>query len=141
MSDEKLSTFYAELWKKPIWHGNCTGSLIRMWKQGSPMAVEATQNTQNQTTPASVLVCTRNRPQDLEFALPTSMAQAYPNFEVVLIDQSTNDDTERLVRKLCGSDPRVRYIRTNTVGLSIARNMALTEARYDICAFTDDDCE
>lgn len=102
------------------------------------MAVEVMQK---HTTPASVLICTRNRPQDLEFALPTILAQDYPNFEIVLIDQSTNDDTEHLVRKLCGSDPRLRYIRTSTVGLSIARNMALTEAKHDICAFTDDDCE
>lgn len=103
------------------------------------MAVDNSQT--HRTTPASVLVCTRNRPQDLEFALPTIMAQDYPDFEVVLIDQSTNDDSERFVRDHFGNDPRLRYIRTKTVGLSIARNMALAEARHDICAFTDDDCE
>ena len=90
--------------------------------------------------PLSVLVCTRNRPEDLAKALPGIMAQDYPNFEVVLIDQSTNDDSEREAKAKFGSDARLRYIRTDTVGLSIARNMALTEARNDICAFTDDDC-
>jgi glycosyltransferase involved in cell wall biosynthesis len=90
--------------------------------------------------PVSVLVCTRNRPDDLVMALPGIMAQDYPCYEVVLIDQSTNDESEQRVKAQFGHDPRLRYIRTPTVGLSIARNMALTEARQEICAFTDDDC-
>ncbi|MDW8207282.1 MAG: glycosyltransferase family 2 protein [Chloroherpetonaceae bacterium] len=99
------------------------------------------QSTQRQATPVSVLICTRNRPQDIAFALPTVMAQEYPCYEVILVDQSTNEDTTRFVHERFGTDPRLRYIRTATVGLSVARNIALTEARHEICAFTDDDCE
>jgi glycosyltransferase involved in cell wall biosynthesis len=91
-------------------------------------------------SPISVLICTRNRPDDLVQALPGVLAQTYPDYEVVLVDQSTNDESERRVLAAHGGDRRLRYVRTATVGLSIARNIALSEARYEICAFTDDDC-
>jgi glycosyltransferase involved in cell wall biosynthesis len=91
--------------------------------------------------PVSVLICTRNRPEDLAEAMPKVLAQDYPNYEVVVIDQSTHDESEQRILARFGSDPRLRYIRTATVGLSIARNMALTEARHELCAFTDDDCD
>jgi len=94
-----------------------------------------------ETAPVSVLICTRNRLEDLLHALPGVLAQDYSNYEVVLIDQSTDDEVERQVRLQFGADPRLRYIRTATVGLSIARNLALHEARHEICAFTDDDCD
>ncbi len=90
--------------------------------------------------PVSILMCTRNRPEDLKKALPGVLAQDYPDYEVVLIDQSTNDESETWVRENYGANSRLRFTRTPTVGLSIARNLALTEARSDICAFTDDDC-
>lgn len=106
-------------------------------------AVQPTSSTLTETAPLalSVLVCTRNRPEDLALALPGILAQDYPNYEVVLIDQSTDDRSEQWVNAHCRHDPHLRYIRTATVGLSIARNLALTEARNELCAFTDDDTE
>ncbi len=102
-----------------------------------------TQFTKLQTSPTaiSILVCTRNRPEDLALALPGILAQDYPNFEVVLIDQSTDDRSAQWIEQHCQNDPHLRYIRTQTVGLSIARNLALSEARNELCAFTDDDTE
>lgn len=89
----------------------------------------------------SVLICTRNRPEDIFQTLPGVMAQDYPHYEVVLVDQSTNDETEQGVQARYGEDARLRYIRTPTTGLSISRNLALTEACHEICAFTDDDTD
>lgn len=89
----------------------------------------------------SVLICTRNRPEDLKQTLPTVLRQDYPRYEVVIVDQSTDDVSEQWVQAHCSSVPFLRYIRTPTVGLSIARNLALTEARHELCAFTDDDCD
>ena len=90
--------------------------------------------------PISLLVCTRNRPEDLAAVFPAMLAQEYPNYEIVLIDQSDNEQTAQLVAPFAKQDSRIRYIPTETRGLSIARNLALTAARHEICAFTDDDC-
>lgn len=89
----------------------------------------------------SILVCTRNRPQDLVPCMETLLNQDFPNYEIVVLDQSTSDDSENGVRSRYGSDPRLRYIRSKTVGKSNALNILLQEANGEIFAFTDDDTE
>ena len=106
-------------------------------------AEKPTPSTERQIAPTavSILVCTRNRPQDLALAWPGILAQDYPDYEVVLIDQSTDDRSADWIRQNFSDDPHLRLVRTQTVGLSIARNLALFEARNELCAFTDDDTE
>ncbi len=86
----------------------------------------------------SVIVATRERPDDLARCLPTILANDYPNFEVVVIDQSTSAASGRVVA--ANDDSRLRYIRQRRVGKSVALNAALREVDGDIVAFTDDDC-
>lgn len=100
-----------------------------------------TNRPQDEMEPVSVLVCTRNRPDDIAAALPCLLMQDYPDYEVIVIDQSTQDDTARLVAASYGGEPRLRYVRAGTAGLSNARNMALAQASHALCAFTDDDCQ
>ena len=89
----------------------------------------------------SVLICTRNRPQDLVHALPTVLANDYPDFEVIVVDQSDGRETAAIVLALQGRCPALRYVPTETRGLSAARNLAVGLAQGEIIAFTDDDCE
>lgn len=87
----------------------------------------------------AVLICTRNRGDSLTAAVASTLASACPNFEVVVVDQSTNDDTARAIAPFL-ADPRLRYVRTDTVGVSRARNLGLAATHADIVAITDDDC-
>jgi glycosyltransferase involved in cell wall biosynthesis len=64
----------------------------------------------------------------------------HPNFELLVIDQSTDDSSERALREF-QSDPRLRHIRMNEVGVCRARNLAVESAKSEIVVFTDDDCE
>ncbi len=86
----------------------------------------------------SVIIPTRDRPDDLARCLPTILANEYLDFEVLVVDQSTNDASQRVVAAL--ADPRLRYHRQSATGKSRALNYALAEAGGDILAFTDDDC-
>lgn len=86
----------------------------------------------------SILVATKDRPHDLDRLLPTVLAQDAPDFELIIVDQSTTDETSLVVAKY--ADPRVAYVRHSAVGKSKALNLALSRARADIFAFTDDDC-
>lgn len=90
---------------------------------------------------ASVLICTRNRPQDLALALPTVLANDYPDYEVIVVDQSDGRETADVVCSHQGRHPGLRYVPTETRGLSAARNLAVGLAGGEIIAFTDDDCE
>jgi glycosyltransferase involved in cell wall biosynthesis len=86
----------------------------------------------------SVLLCTRNRPAKLHGAIRSILANSYPDFELVVVDQSIDGESQTKVESF--RDPRLVYIPTTTVGLSRARNIAIRAARWDIVAFTDDDC-
>lgn len=89
----------------------------------------------------SVVICTRNRPQDIEVCLPTVLACPHPDAEIILVDQSTDDRTGHIARSLQSQFPHLVYVPTDTVGKSIALGLGIARARGDILAFTDDDCE
>jgi glycosyltransferase involved in cell wall biosynthesis len=59
---------------------------------------------------------------------------------LIVIDQSTQDDTAECLADLIAQG-KVHYVRTDTAGLSRARNIGLRAAQTKIVAFTDDDCE
>ncbi|MGK2878245.1 MAG: glycosyltransferase family 2 protein [Solirubrobacterales bacterium] len=87
---------------------------------------------------ASVVVCTRERPESLARTLASLRNLEYPNFEVVVVDNAPlSNATERAVRE-CGDD-RVRYVTEPRKGLSRARNRGVSEAEGELIAFTDDD--
>lgn len=88
----------------------------------------------------SALICTRNRGASLVPTVRSILRPDSPCTEVVIIDQSPGDETEAALAPF-RDDPRLRYVRTTTRGVSIARNIALATASCEICAFTDDDCE
>ena len=87
----------------------------------------------------SVLVATKDRPGDLARLLPTVLAQDEPRFELFVIDQSTSDATEHLMRGFAG-DERIIYVRQRETGKSKALNLALRLAGAPVLTFTDDDC-
>ncbi|MBX9651426.1 MAG: glycosyltransferase family 2 protein [Xanthobacteraceae bacterium] len=88
----------------------------------------------------SAVICTRNRPDKIGNAAETVLANTYSNFDLTIIDQSTNDETQAIVRQIGERDSRVRYQRMNTSGLSRAYNLAIASTSGPIIAFTDDDC-
>ncbi|MDZ7959633.1 MAG: glycosyltransferase [Aulosira sp. DedQUE10] len=88
-------------------------------------------------SPISVIVCTRDRTTQLERCLQSLLSLNYPNYEIIVVDNApSNDETAKLVARL-----PVRYVREDRPGLDWARNRGITEARYDILAFTDDDVQ
>ena len=86
----------------------------------------------------SVLICTRNRPEKLRRAVASVLANSVSNFELIVVDQSTDQLSAEVMASF--GDGRIRYLRTPTVGLAISRNIAIRAARADTLVFTDDDC-
>ena len=64
----------------------------------------------------------------------------YPDFEVLVVDQSDNDLTELALKAYLG-DSRLRYIRSGTKGISAGRNVGISHAQGAWIAMTDDDCD
>jgi GT2 family glycosyltransferase len=87
----------------------------------------------------SVVVSTRNRPRDVAACVKSILANAYPGFELLVVDQSNHEDQQSALSEV-GQDDRLRWVPTTTRGLSVSRNLAVASARASVLAFTDDDC-
>jgi GT2 family glycosyltransferase len=90
---------------------------------------------------ASVIICTRNRGDNVVPTVNTILRNDYPNFEVVIVDQSSDERTTKALAPLRAQDPRVRYVKSPPIGKSAGINLGAMEARGEYLAVTDDDCE
>lgn len=93
----------------------------------------------NETPSVSVIICTVNRADLVGAAVGSVLELDHGSFEVLVIDQSKDDSTERALAPF-RSDPRLNYHRVEKAGLSRAYNTGVSLARGSVLAFTDDDC-
>ena len=96
------------------------------------------------TPEASIIICTFNRSRLLADTMDTlirSLSSFPKPVEVIVVNNASTDDTERLVRSLIQKTekPHIRLLHESRQGLSYARNAGLEHARGDIICFLDDD--
>jgi O-antigen biosynthesis protein len=84
----------------------------------------------------SVVVASYNGARTLRACLEALENLRYPDYEVILIDDGSTDNTP----DIAANYPTVRYIGQPNKGLSAARNAGIAAARGEIVAFTDSDC-
>lgn len=85
----------------------------------------------------SVVVCTRNRVDNLELCITSLLNLEYSEIELIVVDNAPSDySTKNFVENF--SD-KIKYICEPKPGLSRARNRAIKESSGEIIAFTDDD--
>jgi GT2 family glycosyltransferase len=87
----------------------------------------------------TALVCTRDRGTLVADAVGSILASDYAELELVVVDQSSDDQTESALSRH-KHDPRLHYMRSATKGLARARNLGFSRVRPGIVAMTDDDC-
>lgn len=85
----------------------------------------------------SVVVPAYNYGRFLRDSLGSILAQSHSNFELIVIDDGSIDDTRKIVSTF--SDRRLRYIYQSNKGLSAARNTGIANAKFPFIAFLDAD--
>jgi O-antigen biosynthesis protein len=85
-------------------------------------------------------IATLGRPQALGRCLDAILTGVVLPSEIVVVDQSPDDETERTIRERRVGDTSLVYVRQPRRGLAASRNAALAHARSPIVAVTDDDC-
>jgi GT2 family glycosyltransferase len=89
----------------------------------------------------SVIVPTYNRVDCLPATLDCVLAQTHTDWELILVDDGSTDDTRQVIEAQFANDDRLRYIYQPNAGVSHARNTGLSAAKGDFIAFLDsDDC-
>lgn len=100
------------------------------------MVAIATFDLENPLT-ASIVICTRNRPHNLERCLRSLSRQTQAPDEVIVVENVSDDQSARRSAVRWGA----RYLREPAPGLSRARNLGARASQAELVAFLDDDCE
>jgi glycosyltransferase involved in cell wall biosynthesis len=90
----------------------------------------------------TVVIPTRNRGALIEETLEalTQLRTGDPEFEILVVDQSTDDATQQVVAQFIVANETIRYHSSHTVGSSANRNLGAQLSTSDIVAYVDDDC-
>jgi O-antigen biosynthesis protein len=107
---------------------------------GQPACQEARRRLLQDAPFASVIVATRDRLETLAPCLESLLAQEYPNFDIVVVDNAPSDErTAEFIRSTYAGSDRVRYAREDRPGLACAHNRGLEETGAPYLVITDDD--
>ncbi|MFN0031097.1 MAG: glycosyltransferase [Flavobacteriales bacterium] len=108
-------------------------------------AAKKTNSESNNHKPVSIVISARNEEKNLIEHIPAIMEQDYPNFEVVVVNDSSWDDTQGILKAL-----QVRYNNLHVVNLDeekqnmqgkkFALTLGIKAAKHDIILLTDADC-
>ena len=90
----------------------------------------------------SVIIPTYNRETLLPRAINSVLNQTFGDFEILVVDDASTDETEKVTNKLQNHDKRIKYIRlSENGGVSVARNRGIKEAKGKYISLLDSDDE
>ena len=85
----------------------------------------------------TVILCTYNRDTLLPQAIQSVLEQSLGDFELIVVDDGSSDNTKAVVDQFI--DSRIRYVYQKNAGLAAGRNRGLSLAKGEWIAFIDDD--
>jgi len=94
------------------------------------------------TPQVSIIMATYNRAHLIEETLDSILNQSYKNWECLIIDDGSTDNTKEILRPYLLKDPRFNYYKRTKIhkkGLPGCRNQGLEMAKGDYIIFFDDD--
>lgn len=109
-----------------------------MWQNAENLII-LKQMTENKNTLVSIVMPSHNCGAYIEASIRSVLAQTYTEWELIVIDDGSTDDSLQIVERLRQGDSRIRILQQNHVGAAHARNYALREARGRWIAFLDSD--
>ncbi|QIE60488.1 glycosyltransferase [Rasiella rasia] len=98
------------------------------------------------TYPVSIIICAKNEAENLAKNIPSILAQAYPNFEVILINDSSSDNTLDVMEDFANEDNRVKIVNVENNeafwgNKKYALTLGIKKAVNKRMLFTDADCK
>ena len=87
----------------------------------------------------SVIVPVYNAAPYLRACIESVLCQTYPDFELILTDDGSTDQSAEICREFCRKDPRIRFYPREHGGVSAARNASIEQAKGTDLFFLDCD--
>jgi biofilm PGA synthesis N-glycosyltransferase PgaC len=102
-------------------------------------------NNTKKYPPVSVIICARDEAENLEKFLPLVLEQDYPDFEVVVVNDCSEDDTEII---LSAFEKKYAHLKVSTIkkdpvfshGKKLALTVGIKAAKNELLLLTDADC-
>jgi len=95
--------------------------------------------------PLSVIICAKNEAENLEKFLPKVCTQDYPNYEIIVVNDGSSDDTDMVLTRLKTKHPNLYCTSIPTSkrfhpGKKLALTIGIKAANHEHLIFTDADC-
>lgn len=88
----------------------------------------------------SIITPSYNSEEYIDETIQSVLAQTYPNWEMIIVDDFSKDSTKDIVKRYISSDNRIKLFElTHNSGPSVARNTAISKAKGSFIAFLDSD--
>jgi len=93
----------------------------------------------------SLIICARNEATNLRQFLPLWLSQNYPNYEVIVVDDRSEDQTPEILQQFAEKYPHFRFLTIdqkpiNFNGKKYALEQGIKSTQHDIILLTDADC-
>ena len=102
--------------------------------------------TKKTREPVSIIICARNEAENLNNFLPSVLDQDYPDFEVIVVNDCSEDNSYEVLAKYLNQYPHLRISTVNkdpkfTHNKKFAQFIGIKAAKNEILLFTDADCQ
>ena len=104
------------------------------------------KTTSSHTVPISVIICAKNEADNLKNNLPSILSQAYSNFEVVLINDYSSDNTLEVMQSFAHDYDHIKIVDVKPIeafwgNKKYALTLGIKAAKHNTLLFTDADCK
>ena len=94
----------------------------------------------------SVIVCAKNEAENLKRFLPSILNQSYPNFQVVLVNDASSDNTLDVMQEFAKINSKIKIVDVKEIeafwgNKKYALTLGIKAAKYNYLLFTDADCK
>jgi glycosyltransferase involved in cell wall biosynthesis len=102
-------------------------------------------SSQDKLPSVSVIVCAKNEAENLRQYLPTLIAQKYPDFEIILINDASHDETEAVMEEFALGAPNIKQVNVENIeafwgNKKYALTLGIKAASHNHLLFIDADC-
>jgi cellulose synthase/poly-beta-1,6-N-acetylglucosamine synthase-like glycosyltransferase len=99
----------------------------------------------NKVQPVSIIICAKNELENLQKNLPLIMAQEYPEFEVIVVNDHSFDESLLFLKEFAKLHSNFKVINLDEEeiilsGKKFAQTLGIKGAKYELLVFTDADC-